>query len=677
MRSMSHRLGAVLGALALFLLPATAAHAEPPVTIDPGQFIVDDAGVLGSRAGDVKDAVEKLQQDHQYNLYVVFVDTFDHPSDPQAWAQAVATKKNMGRFDALLAVAVTGRHFRFASGSFSQQQQDSIAQDAIIPNLHKDDWAQAAIDTAAAVGDTAAGGSGNASSGAGSTGGGLTALLVVIGILIIGGGGLYLYMRSRRTAKAMAGARQYGPGMGPDGKPVDPMDAMSVKELDRQAGSLLIAADDAIKSSEQEINFALAEFGEDAVIPFRAALTKAKEHMSASFKRRQLLDDAIPDTEAEQRSWLGEIIRRCEDVDASLQEQKDDFDALRDMEKNAPKALAAARAGAAAATDKFTAAQHTLDALQQRYADSALTSIGDNIGQARERLDFVETAAETAQEQLDAGDTSAAAVAVRAAEESVHQANLLLDAIGKTARDLDDARRGLDEEVSDVTSDLAQAQAMTAAGQHPELTGPAAQAQAVLTEVRSDLQDGRIDPIATLQRVEEANADLDTALSGIRDDQERARRARDQLQHAIRAAQAQISGTSDYISARRGGVGSEARTRLAEAGRNLDQAMSLADSDPTSALTYAQQAKSLASQAAQIAQSDVGGFDGMDGGYDGDMFGGRRRGGGLNGAMLGGILIGSILGGGRGGGPFGGGGFGGFGGGGVGGGFGGGVGGNF
>ena len=145
------------------------------------------------------------------------------------------------------------------------------------------------------------------------------------------------------------------------------------------------------------------------------------------------------------------------------------------------------------------------------------------------------------------------------------------------------------------------------------------------------------------------------------------------------SAQAQISATSDYITARRGGVGTEARTRLAEAQRNLDYALSISRTDPVTALQYAQQAHSLAAQAAQLAQSDVDHFGGFaNQGYGrGGMFGGGGGGGGLGGAILGGILINSILNGGGGGGWGGGGDGGGGGGGGDGGGWGGGGGGDF
>lgn len=372
----------------------------------------------------------------------------------------------------------------------------------------------------------------------------------------------------------------------------------------------MIEADDAIKSSEQELGFAQAQYGDSAIGNFTKALEEAKGHMTESFKLQQQLDDHIPDTEEQQRSWLGEIIRRSEAALASLRDQKADFDSLRELEKNAPpQALAAVTAGAKEADAKIASAEQSLEGLRAKYAESALAQVSDNILQAKERLAFVQNAATAAQEKLANGENSLAAVAVRAAEESLHQTKVLIDAISKTAGSLDEARSSLEGAVAETSQDLAQARAMIQSGEHPELAGPVAGVEAALAQVKTEIQGGKIDPIATLSRVESAHQALDQSLSGIRDQQEQARRAQASLQQTIMAAQAQISATSDYITARRGGVGTEARTRLAEAQRNLDYALSISRNDPpVTALTYAQQAHSLAAQAAQLAQSDVDQF---------------------------------------------------------------------
>ncbi|MDN3481052.1 TPM domain-containing protein, partial [Arthrobacter sp. APC 3897] len=648
MRLKTMRLAAVLGlSVSALLVPAAAASAVPPVTIPPGQFLVDDAGVLGSDAGEVRSAISEVRENSRYTLFVVYVDEFTNPSDPAAWGDQVVEQKGMNSQDVLLSIATESRQINVSvsdNSPLTREQGDAVIDAAADPLVGKEsftseDWAAAAVSAA----DTLESGrTGSSTGSSASSGASLAPVILIGGIILLGGGAAFLFVRSKRKGALPAGPRRSEPQ-----EPADPLDQMSVEDLRKRAGSLLIAADDAIKSSEQELAFAMASYGDDAVKTFTEDLAAAKNHMSESFKMQQQLDDHIPDTEAQQRTWLKDIIRRCQAVNESLQAHKEDFDALRELEKNAPAALSAARSTAQSAGGRLDAAEASLSGLRQRYADSALTQIADNIEQARQRLEFVDSAEETAQAKLDEGDTASAVVAVRAAEESVHQANVLLDAIEKTGRELDAARSELQRAVADARQDLAQARAFSANGANAGLAGPMAGVEAALTAIERE-SSARNNPVDLLRRLETANSQLDSALEGIRDRQEQERRARDALQHAVMSAQAQISGTSDYIRARRGGVGSEARTRLAEAERNLQQAIALQSSDPVSALAYAQQANALAAQAADMAQQDVDGFGGGFGG-GGGMYGGRGGGSGLGGAILGGILIDSILRGGGGG----------------------------
>nr|WP_294565812.1 TPM domain-containing protein [uncultured Arthrobacter sp.] len=662
MQRMTRRTGAAAGlsALTALTLAPGAAYAADPIDIPDGETVVDQAGVLTpADISDVEAAITGLQDEYGYTVQVVYVDTFTSPSDSLAWAIETAEASNLGSDDALLAVAVESGQARFVAGEGTNVpgNTNDIFNRQIDPQLDGQNYAEAGI---AAVEGTEAvlAGAGNDPGGAAGDGGGGAGFL--IGLVALAGAGSYFFMRSRRRRQAAPKEITYGPGQAPDGAVVDPLASVSVEDLRKRAGSLLIAADDAIKSSEQELGFAEASYGEAAVKPFAADIAAAKVHMSESFKLQQQLDDHIPDTEEQQRAWLGDIIRRCEAVNESLQAHKADFDSLRELERNAPQALEAARNAANAAGTRFVAAEERLTALRRRYAGTATSQVQDNVDQARERLAFVESAAAEARTRMNAGETGPAVVAVRAAEESVSQANLLLDAIDKRAAELEAAQEELERAVADTVQDLAQATAMIRTGRHDDLVGPVAAAESALQTVRSQRQAGPIDPIALLERVEGAHRQLDAAIGGVRDQSEQARRARESLQHTLLAAHSRISGTEDYIRARRGGVGSEARTRLAEAGRNLDYAVSIQNSDPVTALSHAEQAVMLAEQAAQLAEQDVSGFGGRGyGGYGG--YGGRRGGGdGMGGALLGGILLGSLLnGGGGGGGFFGGGGDGG------------------
>ncbi len=666
MKSSTARISSAAGIAALALvstLGVPAAHAVAPLDFG-SETVIDQADVLSeNEQQQVEQAISSVQREHGYTLHVAYVDSFTNPSGSVAWAEASAIESNFAPDDAILVVAVEERGAAILADSSSvvDRQSQAIYDSEVRPELSQGNWDGAAIAATTAIGQVLDGGTIEGAGSSGDNGGGMGSVLFIGALLVLAGVGGYFYLRSKSRRNSVgqpnrqnAGEIDFGPGRGANGEVLDPLASVSVEDLRKRAGSLLIAADDAIKSSEQELGFAQAQYGDESVKPFAEDIANARAHMSESFKLQQQLDDHIPDTEEDQRKWLGDIIRRCEAVNASLQEHKTDFDALRKLERNAPAALEDAKRAAQDVGTRLSAAEQILGQLKSRYAASATGQIEDNVDQARERLQFVDNASATAQRHLSEGNTSAAVVAVRATEEGVHQTRVLLEAIDRRATELADAESEMERSVSDMAQDLAQAQAMVSAGTNPELAGPVAGAAAALDTVRRDIATGHFDPVALLQRVEAAHNQLDAALGGVRDHADQTRRARESLQHTIMAAQSRISGTADYIRARRGGVGSEARTRLAEAERNLDYALQIQSEDPVTALSHAQQAVALAEQAGSLAQQDVEGFGGRMGGFGGGgMFGGG--GNGMGGALLGGILLGSILNGGSHGGMFGGG----------------------
>lgn len=657
-----------LAAVALVILllgPASLAQAEPPVTIPGGTYIVDNANVLGSEKAQLRTAIDKLGQDHGLTFFVVYVDSFDGLSG-EAWGTQVADSKQLGANDALLVVAVKDRKFALLADTavIPDSKNQNIQTNAIKPQLAGDHWAQAGIDAAAALGDAAGGGKGNVPN---PTGGFVA--LGVGGVVVVGGAGTALYLRNKRRKSAAEATEK---GYGADGKPLDPNAGMTIPELRTKAGSLLIAADDAIKSSEHEVGFAQASYGDEAVKPFQAALASAKTHLAESFKLQQQLDDEIPDTIEEQRQWLGEIIKRSEDANAALDAQKTAFDELRELERTAPEVLGTIRAQTLEARAAVAGAEQKLTDLTARYSEDAVAPVRDNVEQATDRLDFVDTAVADADAKLATEDTAGAAVSVKAAQESLLQFKVLLEAIDKTEAAIKDAAATMGTALPDALKDLEQAKSMVSAEQFARYAPTVHAAEALLNEVHTNASAGKPDPLAQLAAVQAAHGQLDELLTGLRNQQQQALRAQDALQQTLAGAQATISTAEDFIAARRGGVGSAARTRLSEAQRNFDYAVSVSESDPANALTYAQQAQQLAKQAIQYAQNDV---DRFGGGGRGGYGGGGSMGGGIGGAVLGGIIGGLLSGGGGG---FGGGGGGGFGGGGGGGGGGfGGSGGNF
>ncbi|MFI5802457.1 TPM domain-containing protein [Streptomyces sp. NPDC051561] len=655
-----------------------AAAPRPPAE-DPGPLsadgqITDRAGALGNKRGAVATALNQLYTEHRIQLFVVYVRDFSGRAS-QSWADTTASRNGLGRDDVLLAVATQDRQFAYSVGNDSRltdAQLADVSDTAIKPALRQNDWAGAAIGAANGYGAVLSGSpvpTPTITPGTRDTGGedGVAGDLVLPVVAVGGAGALAAYAYSRRKKKDQREGKREGAGAA---GPV----LVPLAELDTRARKALVETDDAARTSEEELGFATAQFGEEAARPFSEALDCAKGELTAAFRIRQQLDDAFPEDDPTKRRMLDEILTRCAEANRRLDAESEDFDRLRELERNAPAALESAEAAFRELTGRTSTAEATLTAMTGRYADSAAAPVAGHVEQAKDRLVFATTNLNQARQSLVAGDNSKAAVFVRAAEGAVDQVGTLVDSVERRALELAEAAGKLEGALTETETDLADAGGLVG-GTSPgtgtaDLQGRIARAQAVVRDVRQEVQAGRYDPIDALRRVEEADAALDEALSGTRERENASRRARDLLGQATLTARATIGAAADYISTHRGAVGSHARTRLAEAQRHLEQSAALAaDDDASAALTEAQQADSLARQAQELAQRDVQGYGGGGFGGGGGR-GGGGQGGGLNGAVLGGIILGGILNGGRGGGGYGGGGFGGggFGGGGFGGG---------
>ncbi|MFE9041857.1 TPM domain-containing protein [Streptomyces sp. NPDC007818] len=653
---------------------AAGARADDPVVLPSDGQILDRVGALRDRGPEVEAALDRLYDDRRIQLFVVYVRDFSG-RDGQDWADATAERNGLGLDDVLLAVATHDRRYGYSAdpdSRLTQAQLDDVARTAIEPALRENDWAGAAI--GAADGYSAVLGGlpvpvPSLTPGPADPGGpGVSGTDLILPVALVGGAGaaaVYAYARRRRRATTRT-----TPGGGQGwGAPAPP----SLEELDGEARRTLVATDDAVRTSQEELGFATAQFGEEAARPFEEAVAFAKEQLTASFRLRQRLDDSFPEDDATRRAMLDEILRRCAEADARLDAETEDFDRLRALERTAPEALAAVEAAFREQTGRVSGAEAALAEMRERYAGPATSPVAGDVEQAKDRLVFATTHVNQARQAVDAGDTGSAAVHVRAAEGAVDQAARLIEAVDRRARELAEAAGRLPGALTETDADLAEARGLlegAAEGASTgDLRGRIARAEAVAAEVRRGVEAGRYDPLDALRRIEEADAALDAALAGARERESGDRRARDLLDQALLTAGAELGAASDYVQTHRGAVGSEARTRLAEAQRRLDRAGALAADEPQAALAEARQADGLARRAQELAEQDVRRY-GNPNGLGGVTGGGGSGGGGLGGAVLGGIILGGLFGGGSGGGGGGrGGGFGGgFGGGGFGGG---------
>lgn len=617
------------------LVAPLSASAVPPPSLG-SSYVIDRADALtDGEEASVQSRMVSLREQTGLDLWVVYVPEFTDPPGAADWANETANRNQLGPDQYVLAIALSGDTFSYylsgdaEDGDLSAAQLGEIEQNRVQPALEAGDDVGAAISAADGIRAAhieAGGGEPAPPPSPAGSGGPALGPIVLVGLLLLAVAIGLVWFALRRRKQAAAGTSN---------APTE-----SIEDLSRRAGSALVATDDAVKTSEQELGFARAQFGDEAAVPFTEVLTQAKADLDRAFSLQQQLDDDVPETPEQQRVAYAEIIRLCASADEALDARAAAFDELRALEADAPAALAATRERQAAADAALATAEADLARLRERFADDALEAIADNPAQARERLDFGIAQSRAAETALSEGRTGEAAVAIRAAQAAVAQAETLERAIATRGDDLTDAQQRAAALVAEIEGDLA------AAARLPDSDGRVAAAttstRTQLDAARGALGGARTSPLRAVDMLQQANTTIDAVLDAVRDETERRRRAESQLDATLAQARAQVSATEDFISARRGAVGPTPRTRLAEAGAAVVQAQQLRATDPVAALATAQRAAQLAGEAASLAQNDVGAFGGA-GGFGGTGGGG----GGMMGAILGGIAVDALLGGGQ------------------------------
>lgn len=621
--------GLLLAPTALLNSPP-AAQAEPPLRL-PSQ-IVDSANALsGPDRNRVTQAIDKLYADRHVRLWVVYVDTFSG-QDAEPWARATLEASDLGSYDALLAVATTDRAYAFLAGGVaaSNAEANTLRRNDIEPALHDGNWAQAAI--AAAEGLNTNASSTTSSPGAEMNGVGLVAILavIVLGVVI-----LVLWQRWRKRKRRAA---DFAAAQRAD--PTDPnaLAAMPLDTLDDLSRSIVVDVDNAVRTSDNELALAIEEFGEKDTAPFVAAVDAAKTTLGQAFNVRQILDDAVPETPAQRRDLLTRVVVAAAKADRELEAQRGAFAALRDLVINAPTRLDGLTQQMVDLSARIAPAEQTLAGLHQQFADAALTSVAGNVETAKQRLAFADQNITNARTLVarPAGSQAGLVDSLRAAESALGQARTLLDAVDSAATDINRAIAALPAAIADIQNGIDAAAAQLAQGNLSQAAALSAARDAAVQAVSAAQGEGGADPLGAFTSLSAADADLDRLLAAVTQERETTERLRRAYGQALFSAQSRVRGVSDFIDTRRGSVGPEARTKLAEAVRQLQAAQDRQGSDLGEAIQYANGAAALAAQAQSLANADVAAAQHHYGGYGG--------GGGSNaGAVLGGIIIGNIL----------------------------------
>jgi len=611
---------------ALVLAPVTAA--EPPFRVP--DYVTDRSGVLTpDQRAQVESAVDNLYNERRVRLWVVYVDNFDQ--DPVGWARVTMQISSFGDFDALLAVATDERSYAFLvpSGVASQSEASALQRNEIEPQLRQQDWAGAAVAAADGLVSPSA-----ATPGASVSWIGIVVVLAIIAIIALV---LILWSRRRRRKRReaeFAAAKRVDPS-DPNALASVPIDA-----LDDLSKMMVVDVDNAVRTSDGELALAVEEFGATQTEPFSRAVTNAKTTLAQAFNVRQILDDSIPETPAQRRDLLTRVVVAAAKADRQLEAQSDAFDKLRDLVINAPTRLDALTQQMVDLTARLDPSEQALAALHNQFDAAALTSVADNVKTARARLNFADQNITTARTAVarPVGQQMGLVDAIRAAESSLGQARSLLDAIESAGTDINRAVAALPEAIADIQNGVNQANGLLQQGKTThlsELTAARDQAAAGIADAQKN---GSTDPLGAFTRLTKADAELDRLLATVLEEQEAAKRLGRAFDQALFSAQSRVRGVSDFIDTRRGSIGPEARTRLAEAVRQLQAAQDKRATNISEAIAHANGADMLAGQAQTLASNDVAAAQrhytsGWGGGGSGSDMGG----------VIGGIIIGNIL----------------------------------
>lgn len=416
-------------------------------------------------------------------------------------------------------------------------------------------------------------------------------------------------------------------------------------ELGRRADAALVAADERLRTTDDELTFAELELGRDATRDLRDALTAVRTHLREAFQLNQLNHDEIPDTPEEARTRNARIVQLCDWAEDLLDDRLQALAEPVARARRAPEIIAGIRADVVRESARVPRAEATLARVEARYAPAALRKIADNPREAAQLLEFATHGADISEARRESGQREQANLALETAIEASRRATTLLDAVDSFEIEALRAESTLDAIVEDSRGDLIAARDL----EHLPAVGTA---MATLERELGALTPagGKPDPFTELTRLREANAALDAIVMKARERAARPVPPESHVRHAIDDADRQLGVARSVISGHRGWIGADARTRLAEAERlrlDLGAVASgpIDEDDREQALADARRCGQLAAEALQLAQRDIDSSRPNDGGWGGPGAGGRGNGGGngIASGILGGLVIGSIL----------------------------------
>ena len=651
--NLSARLGRA--AIAAFILGCTSigvgsALAAETTTVAQGTAtlqdkVTDDAGVLSTEEkAELREKIGQLQKEEHRTLFVYITDELG--TDPETFA--AATVKDKGPNSAVYALSINDRKMGIQTGKDWPQGRLDQMYDAAYDKLASDEYGASALALAdAALGNSASNNSASDSSGLAWLGGGAAAIVAA-------GGGIMYYSRrntKKNNAQTLESAREIAPG------DTDQLGRLPLETLDQLAQEELVSTDESIRRGKEELNIALSEFGPERVRPFTKAMNHSTSTLQKAFRLRQRLDDAVPESPAERRQMLVEIVSSCGQADDALDAQAEEFAKMRDLLIHSDEKLDELTQRTVGLRARLPEAESTLAGLKSNYDEHVLSSIADNPELAAASLAEAEKLLDKARgvQTQPAGQQGPLVGMIRDIEHACEMTDRLLTGVENAEENIATARSNLEALIAEVEGEINEALELERQGKAQGTTADWDKLEDLLgragTAVNEAKAHGQQDPLGQHTALTSIDTQLDEALDRVREKTSTHARQLDLFRQQISVAESNIQAAEDLISSRGRIIGSGARTALADAKRLHAQALHTERSDIRAALQSSREAVAAAQAALQRAKDDIDEHRRRQQ---------RQQMGNAAGNVVTGMVLGQMLGGGRGfGGGFGGGGFGG------------------
>ncbi|MDU7383496.1 MAG: TPM domain-containing protein [Schaalia turicensis] len=589
---------AVVG-IALIAGLGAPALATSPVTISTS--VTDPSGWLSD--SQVSEISSSADEAGSAGLQVYFVTVPDFSgAEPIEWCKTSGLNSGLSNQSIIYVIAYEERMFATCGNADQQLVTDSditratsAAKKVLATSnpLDADTTTDAATTfistlTSTVTGQTSSSSSHSSSTGAPSSGQSGFGRIRTFVIVVIGG--LIVFFVKRNKAK---GTSTPAPKATTD-RPWAPGDQLpsltedQVLALTNQSSTLLLQADELVRSAADELDFARAQFGETKTDAYAKALSAAQAGIAKAFTAQQTMNEA-PDSRSRTEAALT-LQHELNQVMPALVEQQKAFSQLRDEEASVPTQATDVKTRISEAIAALPSVEAELTALQTLYSSTTVASLTDNPQQARALLDSASVAANQAT-SLATSDPSAALVQLDIARRALAMAGHQTEAIMSAKHDLAAANEVLTKAIASITSDLSDVTTLKA--DSAAFAPLVAEAQKAVAEAQS-ARTGSGDPLAALENLRLAESQLDAALEPLRSQADARERKVQAAQNAVSDAQAQYARANSYIQGRRGVIPLDVRSKLAEAKAELDQAVALVQTDPDQATTLAKSARSVA-----------------------------------------------------------------------------------